>query len=116
MNTRRWGVVFRTGWLLLAALLYAYSIYVYRLTGHSDAEVLLIYGMLVLSFPISWAVTAGAVLVITALQSATGELVQTSYLGMTAFWFAQCIGGYLQWFVLLPWFLRREERSKVSRT
>lgn len=59
--------------------------------------------MLILSFP------AGLVgsLVLWALEEGFSITSRTSYLSLALGWLGYLALGYLQWFVLLPWLLRK---------
>jgi hypothetical protein len=91
-------------WLLLAFGILAFTLYVYDGTPATrDVELILLYGMLVLSFPVSL-IAALAVGAAGYLAEALGSRfsIPTGYLTLAFEWLILLGLGYLQWFVLLP--------------
>lgn len=99
----------KVGWLLLAVTVLLFTLYLYDGTPEThDAELILLYGMLVLSFPSSP--------VVAFILGGIGQLAETwvgsfsfplSYLTLVAEWLIFLGVGYFQWFVLLPWLWRK---------
>ena len=98
----------------MALLVLLASIVTYDGKPNSDAEVLLAYGMLGLSFPSSLVVAATASMVGQAVYSQTGHFLTTSYTLIIATWFVFFAVGYLQWFVLLPWLWRKWKAKRSA--
>jgi hypothetical protein len=81
-----------------------------------DAEVVLLYGMLVLCFPVGQLVVVIFWLVGLLIETTMHKLViPAGYLTLVVEWLIFFAAGYVQWFVLLPWLWRkwkaRRERS-----
>lgn len=83
----------------------------------NDIGIFLAYGMLILTFPIGFAVSA-----IIALLAYLHEqwnfslnLLDRQYVGFSVMWFAFFVAGYWQWFVLLPR-LWRKWKTRVSKS
>src|SRR4051812_47018019 len=90
-------------WAALAVLLLVLSLWYYDGTPNSDAELLLAYGMLALSFP-SGLLVGGAFFV---TFKACGLVAKTSYLSIVIIWCTLSALGYWQWFKFTPWVSRR---------
>ena len=88
-------------------------------TPNSDAELLLIYGMGLLSFPTSVLVTLVLGALSEALYLTRGDYLQASYTSILVAWGVFLSSGYVQWFRGVPWVLRkvrarrRRERKKL---
>jgi hypothetical protein len=106
------GVLVRILWLAicLTALVHAYREY----QGTSDwkMEEGLAFQMMVLTFPSSLLVAAGLTLTGAILGLFHLALPASSKPEMTATWVLFVVAGYGQWFILLPWFLKRAEKSR----
>jgi hypothetical protein len=105
----RMFLIIKVLWLLLATCIFLLTLDVYDGTASTrDAELILIYGMIVLSFPVSQLV-ALAIGLFGHLAAAIGVdmAISTDYLTLTIEWIIFLSSGYLQWFVLLPWSWRR---------
>ena len=95
----------KLGWSLLAVGVLFFTLFLYDGTpATSDAELILVYGMLTLSFPAS--------LIISLVLSVIGYLVGVwggnfsipfNHLIIVVEWLVFLGLGYLQWFVFLPW-------------
>ena len=83
------------------------TLYFYDGKPNSDADLLLAYGMLTLSFPVSLLLSAIIGVVGYLAYSMYGYVVQTSYWSIVLTWLCFFVVGYWQWFKLVPWFIRR---------
>lgn len=111
-------LVLKALWTLLAlgVLVLTFSIYD-GTPATRDAELILLYGMMALSFPTSYA----CLLILGALgffaEKWWGSLsINSGYATLIVEWLALFVVGYLQWFVLLPWLWRKwKARCKCTK-
>lgn len=89
-------------WVLVAFAVLAGSLLLYDGKPNSDADVLLGYAMLALSFPLGSVLAAGFGFLARFLFETAGHIFTASYASMFAAWLALFIAGYLQWFVFVP--------------
>lgn len=96
-------------WVYIALCLAALSAVLYFFDGkpNSDAGTLLIYAMLVLSFPISFVFAAVETGGLWLISEITGRDVPTTYLFLVVTWLGFFAVGYVQWFVLVPKLLEK---------
>lgn len=108
----------RLVWVLLAFAVLAASLLLYDGRPNSDADILLGYAMLTLSFPIGAALAAGLGFLGRVLFETMGYVFTTSYASMAVVWLVFFIAGYLQWFVFVPKMLdwRRARRRRAGVT
>ena len=105
--TNRVSLSLRIVWIVVAFLILVATLWLYDGTPNCDCEVLLAYGMLVLSFP--------AVIIVGMIVGYVGRVVYelwgyyatTSYISLTVEWVFLFILGYWQWFIFVPWLVRR---------
>jgi uncharacterized membrane protein YedE/YeeE len=81
---------------------------------NDGVESVLGYFMLVLCFPSGWISLALIKLVQTIASATTGKVIPTSYAWLTVEWLVFLVTGYVQWFVLLPWLLRKWQTRRVG--
>ena len=106
----------KMAWVLAAVLALALVLGIAFFSGgkpSSDVEGLILSVLLlVLSFPVVW---LASLFLLTEMDhmvhAMTGHWFLTSYTSLTVFWLMGFIGGYVQWFVLLPWALRKLRRK-----
>jgi hypothetical protein len=102
-------------WIACSVAVLLVTLYSYDGKPNSDADVLLAYGMLALSFPLSLLLSAIVGVVGYLAYSMYGYVLQTSYWSIVLTWMCFFIAGYWQWFKLLPWLIRRmRERKRVT--
>jgi hypothetical protein len=93
----------RATWIVLSVALLASTLSLLG-AGKSDADLLLAYGTAILSFPLG--LVAGPL---------TGQISMPAGLSMTTLLWVLSIGaGCLQWFVLIPMFLKARARDRVA--
>src|SRR4051812_29622854 len=97
----------KLAWVLVAFAVLVSSLLLFEGKPNSDADILLGYAMLALSFPLGVALAAGLSLLARLLFETTGYVFTTSYASMSVAWLALFVVGYLQWFVFLPWLWKR---------
>jgi hypothetical protein len=90
-------------WITLSLLVLLAALFFFDGRPNSDADLLLTYGMLVLSFPIS----VVAALVYGAVGDLAGFFVTVSYSSIVITWLILFVAGYWQWFVAAPWIWRK---------
>ena len=97
-------------WILASVFLLVVTLFRYTPDPANDIGIFLLYGMLFLSFPTSLLV-AGLLALISLLQDNLGvpllDLISSNYAGYFLMWLLFFAAGYVQWFVLLPWFLKK---------
>ena len=88
----------------------------YTPDSSSDIGIFLVYGMLLLAFPISLLVAA-LFASLALLQERIGvpllNLVSSNDVGLFVLWLVFFGAGYIQWFVLLPWLFRKWRATQV---
>jgi len=100
------SLALKVSWLLLSVSVLFYTLYLYDGTpATKDAELILLYGMLTLSFPASLIVPLilGAIGYLLGVWGITFS-IPSSYLTNAVEWLVLLGLGYLQWFVILPRF------------
>lgn len=107
----------KVSWLALASGVLVFTLYLYDGTPATrDAELVLLYGMLALSFPASQVVALVLGAVGYLAEALGGGLsIPTNYLTLVVEWLVFLGVGYAQWFVLLPW-LWRKWKSRQARS
>lgn len=105
----------KIAWTVLCALVLLATLYFFDGKPNSDADTLLGYGMLVLSFPIGLLVVLLLGAVGHLAYMAFGYVATVSYLSIILSWSVMFAAGYLQWFVLLPSLWRRFRGRGASR-
>lgn len=106
-------------WLLLATSIFLLTLSIYDGTATTrDAELILVYGMIFLSFPTGLLILLATGLVGHLAVAAGMEFsIPSNYLVLTIEWIIFLSSGYLQWFVLLPRAWRRwKTRSSAINT
>jgi hypothetical protein len=107
-SVKRWlPLVGRIVWGGCCACILVGTLKAYDGTPTSDAEVVLIYGMLVLSFPAGLIVNYGMAGISELRNLAMGTYLQTSNTSILLGWVSYVAAGYWQWFVLVPWMYRK---------
>ena len=91
-------------WVLASVGVLATTLYLYDPRTGRDADLILVYGMLLLAFPSGFFVAA-----LFALLATLTPIVDANY-GPTVIaviWLAFAAAGYVQWFKFLPWVVRK---------
>ena len=115
--TMKWtvGVFVRIAWLAICVMALVYAHHAYLGSSDWEMEEGLALQMMVLSFPSSFLVAVGLALTGAILGLFGHALPAPSKLEMTATWFPFVVAGYVQWFILLPRFLRwRKESAELQ--
>jgi hypothetical protein len=94
------------------AVLFA-TLYFYDGKPNSDADVLLAYGMLFLSFPTGVLLASVTGLFGYLAYTVYGYTVLTSYWSISITWFFFFAVGYYQWFKLVPWLWRKWKTRRI---
>lgn len=106
--TAKWG------WIILSVLLLLITLALFDGSPKSDVDILLGYGLLILTFPIGLLLSIVDGFGGRAAFNLLGMTATTTYMSLATTWFVYTVAGYLQWFVLLPWVIRRL-RAKSAR-
>ena len=107
--------ILKLTWIALAIGVLLVTLFFFDGKLNSDADILLAYGMLTLSFPIGLLIALIAGGLGHLAYSAFGYVFTVSYASIVVTWLVFCIGGYWQWFVLVP-FLWRKLRARQSQS
>jgi len=103
---RRWSTVAKTLWITVSVIVLAVTIFDSAAPGNRDNDIVMIWLMLLLSFPSAYA-AALAMYEMSRLSHGTLPGALGHYPAFLANWLAFFIVGYLQWFVLVPALVRR---------
>lgn len=94
--------IIKIGWIILASAALFTTLYMYYDTHSSDVGIIIVWSMLILSFPISNL----CFLILGGLEYALDEIaditVSTTYASLVIFWILLFVAGYWQWFILTP--------------
>lgn len=94
-------------WIVGTITVLLVTLYAYDGKPNSDIEVLLAWAMIFLSFP-SGLIFAGLFsLVADSLNRLFNIVIHTSYVSLVLSWMGFLLLGYLQWFKLIPWLVRK---------
>jgi len=104
-------VLVRVTWLAICVMALVNAHRGYQSISDWKTEEELAFQMIVLSFPSALLVAAGVTVTGAILGLFHLALPASSKLEMTAIWLLFSGVGYAQWFILLPWLLRR--RGKI---
>jgi hypothetical protein len=96
-------------WLSTSAGVLLITLYLFDPSTAQDADLIITYGMLGLAFPSS-VIVAGAI----ALLANATPLVDAYYgrFAIVVIWMLFVAVGYVQWFIALPWAVRKLRRQK----
>jgi hypothetical protein len=114
---RRLSFIAALIWLLLATSTLVATLGLYDGTAQTrDAELVLFYGMFALSFPASLVIlmSVGA-LGYSATLFGISMAIPMNSLVLTIEWATFLVSGYLQWFVLLPWCVRKWKTRQTKK-
>lgn len=107
MNVRKLWFVLRWVWITLSVLLLLLSMALFDGSPKSDADIVLGYGLLVLTVPLGGLLAILDGFVGRAAFHLLGLTATTTYTSLTFTWLVYSVVGYLQWFVFLPWLIGR---------
>jgi hypothetical protein len=108
------GLFARLGWLALCVIALVSALHAYR--GKSDWQVEegLAAEMMVLAFPSSFLVVIGFMTIGFVLERFGVGLPSPSPAEMVATWFIFVIAGYFQWFLVIPYLIRRWRSVRIA--
>ena len=72
-----------------------------------DVDIVFAYLMLALTFPVGFLIAAMLSLAFAAIENLFGLTVPGGFTSNAATWVLFVVAGYLQWFVAIPWALRK---------
>ena len=106
----------RVCWLLASVCVLVATLYLYDPKTGRDADVILVYGMLLLAFPSGFLVAASITMLASVEESTGVPLINADYgQGTMAFiWFCFVVVGYLQWFKALPWLVEKWHARRAN--
>ena len=109
MNWIYLKVTLRWIWLLCTIVLLCLCLYIYDGTAAThDVELLLIYGIMLLSFPSSQLLALAFACTSNTLELLNYKVnIPMGYVTIFVEWLAFFSIGYLQWFILLPWLFHK---------
>ncbi len=110
MISRALGLI-RWIWIALSVLVLLAALFFFDGQPNSDADILLVYGMLTLSFPVSLVVAVVYGAVGELAYSTSGFFVTVSYPSIVVTWLVLFVAGYWQWFVAAPWIWRKLRKA-----
>ncbi|MCG7905023.1 MAG: hypothetical protein JAY95_00700 [Candidatus Thiodiazotropha taylori] len=102
-------------WIVLSVTVLITTLIYFDAQANSDAETILLWGMLVLSFPIS---LLCALIISTfnyILFHVMGLVVTTSVVTMVSVWIVYFALGLWQWFSLIPEVIKRNRRENPGK-
>jgi len=108
--------VVRVLWIVLAVSVLAVTLVKFDGRPNSDIGDFLVLTMLVLTVPAGFAFALLAAGAYSVLNASTGATVPTSYLTLLLEWGGFFLFGYLQWFVFVPWLIRRMRARSSTRS
>ena len=76
-----------------------------------DTDIVVAYSLLFLSFPLGYVVAAIVGVVFQVLYDITGIVVPGGFMSNLATWLVIGATGYIQWFVFVPWCMRKWRAS-----
>lgn len=114
MKRNLWRIL-KLGWVVLALLLLLFTMMVFDGSPNSDADIVLGYGLLVLTFPSGLLLSIGEGFAGRAAFNVMGLTATTTYLSLGATWLMYTVLGYLQWFVFVPWVVRKLRTRSESQ-
>ncbi len=103
-------------WVACSVAVLIATVYLYDGRPNSDVDLLLAYGMLALSFPVSLLLSTVVGVVGYLAYSMYGYVMETSYSSIVVTWTCLFVAGYLQWFKLVPWFIAKWRARRTSHT
>jgi hypothetical protein len=104
------GRVFCILWLAACAALLVYA-FSQRNIHEPDIDLTFTLAMLTLTFPIGYVLGTLAGFMFLFLHKACGIVVPGGFLPNTISWIFLVAAGYFQWFVLIPWLYRKENKK-----
>lgn len=104
---RRLRLVLQGLWCVSALFVLAIVLWFFDGRPNSDVDEVLAIGMLALSFPLGVAVAAIVGAAGRLLASGYGLILSVSYVSIVVTWVVFFAVGYWQWFVGVPWILRK---------
>jgi len=107
VKVRTLWFVLRWVWITLSVLLLLLSMVLFDGSPKSDADIVLGYGLLILTVPIGGLVSILDGFIGRAAFDLLGLTATTTYTSLILTWLVYSIVGYLQWFVFLPWLFGR---------
>jgi hypothetical protein len=107
----------RACWIIACVIILVVTVAKYDGKPNSDIADFEAWTMLVLSFPLGWLAVALFVGVARIGEYWYKAEIPTSYTYLIIMWGLWFTIGYLQWFMLLPWTIRRlrERSSRIQQ-
>jgi hypothetical protein len=99
--------ILKAVWVVCSLAVLLTTLYAFDGSPNSDAELLLVYGMMALAFPISLLLNLLGGVVGYVAYLISGYAAETSRLSIVLTWLYFFAGGYWQWFSYVPRLIRR---------
>jgi len=103
---KKLGILIRVVWVGICVVALAFALKGYGGSPDWKVEEGLAWEMFVLSFPASMLVAFAGILLRAGLEHFSLTLPSSSRPEMVILWFLFVIAGYVQWFVVIPRFVR----------
>lgn len=103
--------IIKLSWIVITFLILGVTLYGFDGKPNSDIADLLVWSMLVLSFPAGLLVS----LVYVALDNLFSIWFYTSYLTLTIDWLGFFALGYIQWFLFVPYLIKKWKNRQTRR-
>ncbi len=104
-NVIFWG--FKIVWVCICLAVLVISGASFYSSPNHDSEVFLVSVMLVLAFPISFLYALLFAGIARAYFFLTGEIIPSTFITICINWLGFFLLGYIQWFQVAPWLLRK---------
>lgn len=89
-------------WIILSITVLLVTLYFYDAKPNSSAEEILLWGMLILSFPVSLLCALAIMTFNYILYQVMDVVITTSVISIVSIWLVYFALGYWQWFSLIP--------------
>jgi len=101
-------------WVLLAILVLVVTLYGFDGKPNSDIGIFLGWSLLAISFPLSLVIAMLFSTFAIVAHEIWATTIPVTHLSLIVSWIAFVAAGYWQWFVLLPWLVRKlKERFAI---
>ena len=107
--------VFRGIWVSACVVVLGITLYSYIGVIDSDAEVFMLGAMLVLCFPSCLLYALSFALIEAACETIFGKFIPNTLALIILNWLGFFMAGYVQWFIVLPWLVKKWRKRVVAK-